>query len=281
MDESPELLKQDKQDKLPGEACGTTGTKNDRLSRLRRFFNRSLKGRYVAGTMALLFAAVMAGYYLDRTTIVKKVEVTGNHFISAKIVIKKAAVPLGMPPDSMPYMRILRNVESLPWVKTASIRVVPPDVLLIQVSERQPIGILADQAHKPYFDADGVVMSRLPGKAVNVPLVYGLPRTMPGDTLTGVAATQIPAFLEAAEDHGFTSLTISEVAYDPATGVIALSQDNGVKLLFGRGDFSRKLRNWAAFYRQVIPRKGMNKLASVDLRFKGQVITKDSPKYLR
>lgn len=255
-------------------------SKGRRLDRVKSLFNGSLKQRYVLIIGALLLAAIVAGYYFNRATIIKKVEVAGNTFTPATTVIKKANVPLNTPPDSLPYLRIIKDVETLPYVKEATVRVVPPTTLLIRVSEREPVGILADQQNQPYFDANGIVMPHEAGKA-NVPLVYGLRRTAPGDTLKGKAATQITAFLKAAQNHQFASLTLSEVGYDSNDGVIALSQDNGVKLLFGHDDFDRALRNWEAFYQQVVPHKGMDKLASVDLRFVGQVVTKDAPKYLQ
>ena len=256
-------------------------SQSDRFDRLRSLFDGSLKGRYVLGIVVLLLAAVIAGYYFNRTTVVKKVIVAGNKFTPDQEVIKRAAVPMNTSPDSLPYLRIIKNVEELPYVKEAMVQVIPPRTLLIRVNERQPIGTLAGQKGKPYFDSAGVVLPRIPGKAVNVPLVYGLRHVAYGDTLKGKAANEITAFLQAAQEHPFASLTLSEVAYDPETGVVALSQDNGVKLLFGRGDYDRALRNWTAFYQQVVPRKGMDKLAYVDLRFDGQVVTKDAPKYLQ
>ncbi len=283
MSESQDPLDQQNipQEEYSADEFGITESKGGRFDHLKRLLNSSLKQRYVLIIGALLLAAIIAGYYFNRATIVKEVEVTGNTFTPAEKVIKQAAVPLNTPPDSLPYLRIIKDVETLPYVKEATVQVVPPKTLLIRVSERKPVGVLADQGNQPYFDANGIVLPRVTGKAVNVPLVYGLRHTAPGDTLKGKAATEVTAFLQAALDHQFASLTLSEVGYDSDTGVIALSQDNGVKLLFGHNDFDRALRNWEAFYQQVVPHKGMNKLASVDLRFVGQVVTKDAPKYLQ
>lgn len=70
-------------------------------------------------------------------------------------------------------------------------------------------------------------------------------------------------------------MTISEVAYNKEEGVVALSQENGVKLLFGSNDFRIKLENWEAFYTEVIRVKGIQTMQQVDLRFTNQVVTRE------
>ncbi|HBX65194.1 MAG TPA: hypothetical protein DEG32_03250, partial [Balneolaceae bacterium] len=69
--------------------------------------------------------------------------------------------------------------------------------------------------------------------------------------------------------------TISEVVFDETDGVVALSHENGVKLLFGRNDFQTKLENWKAFYTDVIRTKGIQSMRQIDLRFTNQVVTRE------
>ena len=49
--------------------------------------------------------------------------------------------------------------------------------------------------------------------------------------------------------------TLSEVAFNPIEGVVALSHENGVKLLFRTESFTNKLANWELFYTQVIRKR--------------------------
>jgi hypothetical protein len=63
------------------------------------------------------------------------------------------------------------------------------------------------------------------------------------------------------------------VVFDEIDGVVALSHENGVKLLFGRNEFETKLENWKAFYTEVIRTKGIDAMRQVDLRFTNQVVT--------
>jgi hypothetical protein len=86
---------------------------------------------------------------------------------------------------------------------------------------------------------------------------------------------QVRDFLMKAKINGFGWTTISEVAFDQTDGVVALSQENGVKLIFGRNDFEMKLDNWKAFYKQVVRTKGIQTMQQVDLRFSNQVVTRE------
>lgn len=98
---------------------------------------------------------------------------------------------------------------------------------------------------------------------------------MNSDTLSSEAFVQIRDFLVSALNNPLGWTTISEIAFDPYDGVVALSHENGVKLLFGRNEFDIKLRNWEAFYADIISVKGINSMQQVDLRFTNQVVTRE------
>ena len=127
-----------------------------------------------------------------------------------------------------------------------------------------------------YVDQDGVILPILPKKIANLPLVYGFNITTAKDTLRSESFKQVRNFLVEAQKHEFAWATLSEVAYDREEGVIALSHENGVKILFGTQDFNQKLANWELFYTEIIREKGIAQVAQVDLRFNDQIITRES-----
>ena len=79
----------------------------------------------------------------------------------------------------------------------------------------------------------------------------------------------------SALNNQFGWVTISEVIYDEYEGVIAMSHENGVKLLFGTDDYDQKFKNWEVFYSEVIAYKGIQAMQQIDLRFTDQVITRE------
>jgi hypothetical protein len=81
--------------------------------------------------------------------------------------------------------------------------------------------------------------------------------------------------LTNVQDREVSNATISEVAWTQKEGIVALTNQNGVKLIFGKGDFDTRLRNWEAFYGEVVKQKGIEAMQSIDLRFEGQIVTQE------
>lgn len=231
---------------------------------------------WIASVLFILGIAVLAGVYWNRTVVVQDIAYSGNHFVSEAELVGHADVPTGISPDSVDFMAIINKLETIPYVKQAAVDVEPSGKLTIHITERQPIAMLANGEEKIYVDRDGIRLPLKLEKAVDVPIVYGFNTAPMSDTLKSGAWIQTRNFLTEINNDSFNHATISEVAWTQKEGVVALSHENGVKLVFGKDEFSTKLRNWKAFYSQVVREKGIDKMRSVDLRFEGQIVTRES-----
>lgn len=230
----------------------------------------------LVGILLLSGIAGTAAWYWQQNVRVSEVSVSGSYFTDSEEIIRAAAVPEGIRPDSLDLEVLKRSVESLNYVHSVVPYIEPSGDLQLQVRERQPIALLLNGSNRAYVDSDGVKLPVYEGKTLDLPLVYGFDTGIKTDTLQSTAFLEIRDFLLQAKKNGFGWITISEVAYDPKDGVVALSHENGVKLLFGHGDFEYKLQNWEAFYGQVIKTKGIGRMQQVDLRFINQVVTRES-----
>lgn len=231
---------------------------------------------WIAGAVLVLGIAVLAGLYWTRTMTVSEVRFEGYHFVDRQELEQSVDIPTGVRPDSLDFMSIIRKVEKIPYVKFADISVEPGGELLISITERQPIALLAEGERKIYVDEDGLRLPLILGKAVDVPIVYGFSARPIGDTLKSDAFRAVRNFLVEVKRKPVSDATISEVAWTPEQGVVALTNENGVKLVFGKEDFKKRLRNWEAFYGEVIKTKGIVGMRTIDLRFRGQVVTQES-----
>ncbi len=231
---------------------------------------------WVAGVLFVLGIAVLAGVYWNRTVVVQDVSFTGNEFVEQQQLVNQVEIPTGTSPDSVDFMAIINKLETIPYVKQVAVNVEPSGDLRIHITERQPIAMLANGKEKIYVDSDGILLPLKLEKAVDVPIVYGFQTKPMGDTLKSEAWAQTRNFLSEIDDGSFNHATISEVAWTKKEGVVALSHENGVKLVFGKDNFSRKLRNWKAFYSEVIREKGIQQIRSLDLRFEGQIVARES-----
>ena len=218
--------------------------------------------------------AVLAAMYWNRNVTIQDVKVNDLEFTQYEDIRNAAAVPLGIKPDSLDLNEVIQRVEQLDYVRSVVPYIEPNGSLRLKVSEREPIALLMNGSGRMYVDAEGVRLPILDGKTQNVPLLYGY-STSTDDTLRSESFLQVRDFLMKAKIDGFGWTTISEVVFDETDGVVALSHENGVKLLFGRNNFEHKLENWKAFYAQVVKTKGIQSMQQVDLRFTNQVVTRE------
>lgn len=231
---------------------------------------------WVAGAVLVLGLAVIGGIYWDRNMTVKDVRFEGHYFVTQEELQKSVEIPTGIKPDSLDFLNIINKVERIPYVKQAGVQVEPSGNLVIEITERQPIALLADGNDKIYVDREGIRLKLILGKTVDVPILYGFDASPMSDTLKSDAFLAARDFLLEMENKQVSNATISEVAWTRDEGIVALTHENGVKLVFGKNDFKTRLRNWEAFYGEVIKTKGIAGMRAIDLRFRGQIITQES-----
>ncbi|WP_372633957.1 cell division protein FtsQ/DivIB [Fodinibius sp.] len=228
---------------------------------------------WVGGALFVLGLAVVAGLYWSSKMKVQEIYFEGHHFVTEE-QLREFEIPTGLHPDSLNSLEIISRFEQMPYVKRAAMDVEPSGNITIHISERQPVAMLPGEGSEMYIDRDGILLQPVPGQTVNVPLLYGFDAHPPGDTLSGRNAGAAANFLAQLREKPVSNATISEVAWTE-NGIVALTNDHGVKLLFGKEDFNTRLRNWEAFYAEIIKQKGIENMQSIDLRFQEQIVTRE------
>lgn len=226
---------------------------------------------WVAAALFVLGLAVAAGFYRSAMMKVQEIDFEGHRFVSEE-QLRGVKIPTGMHPDSLNSLDIISRFEQMPYVKRAAMDVEPSGNITIHISERQPVAMLIDEGNEIYIDRDGIRLPMIPGKTANVPLLYGFEARPLGDTLSGQHAEAAINFLVRLQEKPVSNATISEAAWTE-NGIVALTNDHAVKLIFGKEDFGTRLRNWEAFYAEIIKQKGIENMQSIDLRFQGQIVT--------
>lgn len=223
----------------------------------------------------LVGGAVALGGYMQSQSVVRSIYVTGIGFTSELAVRNAARITEGAAVDSLPFLSVIARIEQLPYVRGAGIRVNAGGRITISVTEREPLALFTNANTRFYVDADGVKLPVIPGRSVNVPLVYGIPVGGLRDTLQSAEFHLLRDFLVEARKHPVAAGTLSEVAWTTSEGIIALSSENGIKVIFGSDRFEDGLRNWDMFYTQVISRRGPDQFNLIDLRYEGQIVTRE------
>ncbi len=248
----------------------------------KRYRKKTTFGKAIARTVWVLFVfsiagfAVYAGIYLEKNTIIQEVLFTGNHFTNEQSLFEAIDTPVGLNADSVDYRALFNEIRQLPYVSDVTVTMTIRGVLNFRISEHVPIAMLADANRRVYVSQGGIKLPVKHGKAVDVPLLHGFPVTSIADTLNTDAFRQIESFLTAAKQNDTGWITISEITWNDRKGIIALTHENGVNVIFGKDNFHEKILNWEAFYTQVVIRKGIQHFSNIDLRYKDQIVIKHS-----
>jgi len=239
------------------------------------FFSGKTTGFLWAGAVVLfLGAAVYAGLYLEQKTVITDVQFSGHHFTAEEELLSALESPVGLRADSIRFEEHYNQLKTLPYVKNVSVSMSYLGTLTFTVDEHEPLAMAIDNGNRVYIAETGEVLPIVQGKIVDVPLLYGFSTSPSDQQLTGERFSIVAEFLKAAKANPTGWVTISEISWDSAEGVVALTQHNGVKLIFGKNGFEEKFENWEAFYSQVIGVQGMDDLHTIDLRFADQIVTR-------
>lgn len=229
---------------------------------------------WIAGALLLAGLGVIGGFWLDQNTRISGVEFRQNHFTPEQDLLGVIDPPEGELADSIDVSGMFASLKSLPYVDDVSLSMNRRGILTFTVREHEPLAMLVNGSQRSYVSRSGVVLPLIPGKASDVPLVYGFSAGAPADTLQSDSFRQVSDFLQEARENEFGWITISEVTWNEREGVVALSHENGVRLVFGQDQFRERLRNWEAFYGEVVAVKGIGSFNRIDLRFRNQIVTR-------
>lgn len=107
-----------------------------------------------------LATVVGVGFGLTRTALldVDRVRVTGIDRVPLRTVLEVSGVSIGEPMTDVSLGEAAEAIESLSWVREASVERSWPGTISIDVSERVPVAVVTDGDTHALVDADGAVM---------------------------------------------------------------------------------------------------------------------------
>jgi cell division protein FtsQ len=230
--------------------------------------------------LATLAASVAGGTYLRHTVTVRSVEVTGTAQSDPELLANLAA------PDSSALMydvdprRVRDAVTTDPWVEDASITRWPTGVLLVQVTERRPVAMAVTSTGEMayYLDRSGYPMPLLAHRVYDLPLVRGLPARV--DMAEPVVRRGLAGLLQALDRAPpAVNALVSEILVESGDITLLTSPTPEGRVIPVRmgveGDHDDRLKRLYAFWHQAILTQPDKMFRVVDLRFDGQVVTRE------
>ena len=234
-------------------------------------------GAVVGGVLVL----GLLGWQWQSSVQVSRVTVTGVHHAPADTVRRLARVDSGAVMETIDGALVADRVARHPWVETAEVtkqRVYR--TLQIAVTERVPAALVVDASGRPayYLDRAGYAMPLPDSGAADVPLVRGLGAEY--HPVRRVAPRALRATLTALPASGADPL-VAELALRPDSSVRLVTAPIGphgaLPVRLGTGDIPAKLRRLRAFAEQILATETDRPVGEIDLRFDGQVVTREQP----
>ncbi|MCY3758231.1 MAG: FtsQ-type POTRA domain-containing protein [Acidobacteria bacterium] len=171
--------------------------------------------------------------------------------------------------------RLRRNLKRIPWVKTAVVRRVLPDKLIVDIEERQPVAFTRVGQETLLIDEEGTLLENNPEKLsqADFPVILGMESGYSPEILRR-NRERIALYLKLvrALNRGGAGLSrdLSEVhLQDPGNVSVILNGDT-VLVYLGSDGLQAKFRRYLAASREL-KRKYRN-LDSVDMRYRDQVV---------
>lgn len=251
------------------------------LDRIKTYGRLAARLLGLAAVVGAVLAVGLLGWQWQSTVTVRHVAVSGAQHAPVDSVRHLARVDSGTVMERIDGALVADRVSRHPWVETAEItKQRARRTLLVSVKERSPAALVVDGSGQPvyYLDAAGYAMPRVDSTGYDVPLVRGLDaeyhpvrRLAPPSlraVLDALPATESEALigeLAVQADSSVQLLTVPLADYDP------------LPVRLGTGNVRSKLRRLDAFSEQVLRTTPNKTIGEIDLRFDGQIVTREHP----
>jgi cell division protein FtsQ len=152
---------------------------------VRRFTRRSRyrrAGLITAGSVALVLVAMLVVAVYSPILSLRTIDVRGTSRIDAEQVRAAVSDQLGTPLALLDFDEMTTDLGAFPLIRSFSTETVPPDTLVITVTEREPVGVMKAGEGWNLVDPAGVVVQDLPERPDDVPTL-----TVPNDSVDSEA----------------------------------------------------------------------------------------------
>lgn len=189
---------------------------------------------------------------------ISQVRIDGASESKEQIILAALGAGPGDPILWLDTHKAKQRVEDLPWIRSATVLRLLPDVLKVQVEERVPYAIWQLDGELSVIDAEGVVLSRLSEDAkAYLPLVVGK-----GANTRASALLQLLQNYPELRSRMHAAVRVAERRWN-------IRLVNGMDIRLPDGDVSGALDELAALDRDhgLLARE----IAAVDLRLKDRI----------
>ena len=177
----------------------------------------------------------------------------------------------GRPLDSIDLRGIEKILSSLSVYEQVEAFVSPSSATLqIRLKEKHPLFIVQDRTGKSHYVTEGRgTISVRQGFATYLPVVSG-------DLDLLYATSDVYDLMAVLRRDSDLVDYFGQIYVDASDGIVLIPRIGSTRVIIGKTtDWEEKLRKWRIFASSVLPRRGMNAFAYVNLDYAGQVVARD------
>ena len=224
---------------------------------------------------------LVAAYLLNspRFQVTSPADVTleGNHYVSREEVLAALGVQAGASGKGSNILSSSldqreKQVESIAWVRSATVVRSYPHSLVIFITERVPVAFVDVGSRVMMVDRQGVLLDSTEKGHFDFPIVKGLDFQGSFADRVGRLNLYREFMQETSQKMASSGWAVSEVDLSDESNLKALLVQGGQTLLvyFGNAGFLARFENLMTVLPQL--RKTNARIDSVDLRFRNQVV---------
>lgn len=261
--------------------------------RRRRFSQRVWKWlRWFALGLVVLLPVSYGGYRLARYALhssrfelrsADDVTVEGNQYVSREEILNALGLPVsgaskvGANVFRVSLEQMRKRVETIAWVRSASVARAYPHRLVVHVVERDPIAFVNVGGAVKLMDADGVLLEKPDKGTFAFPVVGGLDaagNTSERRARLAVYQDFMHQMSDVAPSSGWLVSEVDLADADDVKAVLVQGRDT-ILVHFGHQDFAERFRDFLSLIPEM--RRTNARIDSVDLRYRNQVVVNPQP----
>jgi len=230
-----------------------------------------------AGYRAAVFALTSSLFTVRSAS---DITVEGNHYVSAGDVCNALGISAspsasrrvnGVNVFRLSLGRAQRAVESIPWVRSATLTRAYPHHLTVRVEERVPLAFLTVDGRMKLVDSEGVVLEQPDKSTFDFPVIEGLEGVSQAERRARIGLYQ-EFGRQVANQTTASGWAVSEVNLADSADLraVVVQGTQAVELHFGDSDFEPRFRSFLALLPELS--KAGTKLESMDLRYRNQIV---------
>lgn len=198
-------------------------------------------------------------------------------------MIRYMNVPVeGAPMREIDLQRMEAELEKNPWIKNAELFFDNNEVLQVRVTEREPVARIFTRESKTFYIDNELVRLPLSNRfSALVPVFTGCPldKTKWGGE-DSTLLLQVKEVSEFVRNDTFWMAQVAQVDYAGAGRFEIIPTVGDHRIILGdASQLESKFNKLYIFYKEILAKTGWNRYATIDVRFREQVVaTKNETK---